>query len=222
MTTKAITPNQKRITNHLNLVTPIAASYAYKTGEDIDDLIQVGRLGLIRAAQLFDSHRGEAFSAFARPHIRGSILHYLRDSIGLVKIPRRIQEMAQGLIQQERNCTDITRFNTSSDQHLAIQSYRYRKSWTSLEDLHQEPRSGGSTGNEWEALTHSEHQQTLNKCWKKLSSEEQECVRSVVIEGLSLRKAANQLGMSTMTVHRRVKQGLRALAANWNHQGMTN
>jgi len=44
----------------------------------------------------------------------------------------------------------------------------------------------------------------------------------VVIEGLSLRKAANQLGMSTMTVHRRVKQGLRALAANWNHQGMTN
>ena len=95
MTTKAITPYKKRITSHLNLVTPIAASYAYKTGEDIDDLIQVGRLGLIRAAQLFETKRGEAFSTFARPHIRGSILHYLRDRIGLVKIPRRIQEMAQ-------------------------------------------------------------------------------------------------------------------------------
>ena len=222
MTTKAITPYKKRITSHLNLVTPIAASYAYKTGEDIDDLIQVGRLGLIRAAQLFETKRGEAFSAFARPHIRGSILHYLRDSIGLVKIPRRIQEMAQGLIQQEQNCTDIKRLNASSDQQLAIQAYRYRKSWTSLENLQQEPRSGGFTGNEWEVLTHSEHQQMLNKCWKQLSSEEQECVRSVVIEGLSLRQAANQLGMSTMTVHRRVKQGLRALAANWNHQGMTN
>ena len=46
----------KQIEEHLQLVRPIALHYAFRTGQDKEDLTQVGILGLIRAAQLFQSN----------------------------------------------------------------------------------------------------------------------------------------------------------------------
>ena len=43
----------KQIEEHLQLVRPIALHYAFRTGQDKEDLTQVGMLGLIRAAQLY-------------------------------------------------------------------------------------------------------------------------------------------------------------------------
>jgi RNA polymerase sigma-B factor len=63
----------------LALVAPIARHYARLTRESADDLTQVGLLGLLRAAERFVASRGLPFEPFARQHIRGAILHYLRD-----------------------------------------------------------------------------------------------------------------------------------------------
>ena len=74
---------------------PIARHYARVTRESADDLTQVGLLGLLRAAELYVPSRGEPFEPFARRHIRGAILHYLRDQAPLVRIPRRRVELDQ-------------------------------------------------------------------------------------------------------------------------------
>ena len=95
-----------RIKHHLNLVDPIAGHYARRSGLDRDDLKQVGRLGLLRAAEGYEQGQDKPFEVYARPHIRGAILHYLRDSVGLVRLPRRLQEQAQNTIKtplQNRN-----------------------------------------------------------------------------------------------------------------------
>ena len=64
-----------RIKRHLNLVDPIAGHYARRSGLDRDDLKQVGRLGLLRAAEGYEQGQDKPFEVFARPHIRGAILH---------------------------------------------------------------------------------------------------------------------------------------------------
>lgn len=57
--------------------------------EELEDLKQIARIGLLKAIERFDPTKGNAFSSFAVPYIRGEILHYLRDHWSLLKVPRR-------------------------------------------------------------------------------------------------------------------------------------
>jgi len=98
----------------LNL--PIADSLArrYRSrGEDLDDLIQVARLGLVQAASRFSPESGE-FLSFAVPTITGEIKRHFRDHCWTVRPPRRIQELhsevtaAWSQLAQERAHTPTT------------------------------------------------------------------------------------------------------------------
>ena len=90
-----MTPQARRllIERHLPLVLSIARRYA--GAEPLEDLAQVGAIGLIKAADRFDVARGVAFGAYAAPFIAGEIRHHLRDRCAPVRVPRRLQ--AQGV-----------------------------------------------------------------------------------------------------------------------------
>jgi RNA polymerase sigma-B factor len=77
---------------HLNLVRYLAVRFANR-GESIDDLIQVGTLGLIKAIDRFDIERKVEFTTYATPTIIGEIKRYFRDKGWAVKVPRRLQEL---------------------------------------------------------------------------------------------------------------------------------
>ena len=62
------------------------------SGEPLEDLVQVGNLGLLKAAEKYDADRGTAFAAFAVPVIVGEIKNYFRDHGWSVKIPRKLQK----------------------------------------------------------------------------------------------------------------------------------
>ena len=64
-----------RVEQHLAIVDPVARHYAANSGYDQEDLRQVGLLGLLRAAERFETDRSVPFAAFAKPHIREAILH---------------------------------------------------------------------------------------------------------------------------------------------------
>jgi len=75
------TPGQTReclIESHLPLVKALARRYAGPDAE-LDDLVQVGAVGLIKASDRFDPGKGVAFATFATPTIEGEIRHHLRD-----------------------------------------------------------------------------------------------------------------------------------------------
>jgi RNA polymerase sigma-B factor len=78
------------IERHLPLVRSIAGRFA-GAGEPLEDLAQVGAIGLIKAADRFDAGRGVAFGAYAAPFIAGEIRHHLRDRCAPVRVPRRLQ-----------------------------------------------------------------------------------------------------------------------------------
>jgi RNA polymerase sigma factor (sigma-70 family) len=64
---------------HLGLVRAIARRYARPGGEPLEDLVQVGAIGLLKAIDRFDRRRGRDLRAFAAPTIEGEIRHHLRD-----------------------------------------------------------------------------------------------------------------------------------------------
>lgn len=88
------------IESHLPLVRAIAKRYAGR-GEALEDLVQVGALGLIRASDRFDSDRGVAFATFAAPAIEGEIRRHLGDRTTALRIPRELRRMT-GLLQRRR------------------------------------------------------------------------------------------------------------------------
>lgn len=77
---------------HLNLVRYLAVRFAHR-GETLEDLIQVGTLGLIKAIDRFDASRGVEFTTYATPTIIGEIKRHFRDKGWAVKVPRRLQEL---------------------------------------------------------------------------------------------------------------------------------
>ena len=200
----------KQIEEHLQLVRPIALHYAFRTGQDKEDLTQVGMLGLIRAAQFFQSSKSVPFAAFAKPHIRGAILHYLRDSIGPVKIPRRVEERAQTLLRDSTVMESACFLKKiSAVDRTAIESYKQKGRWYPLD--HQ---CLTADRDQWSELVNKERDQVLMNALDKLDCLEFAVVDHVVLRGESLRSTGRSLGMSCMTVQRRVKQALRRLAVN--------
>src|SRR6476619_564282 len=78
---------------HLPLVDHCARRFMNR-GEPLDDLVQVGTIGLIKSVDRFDTDRGVEFSTYATPTIIGEIKRYFRDKGWAIRVPRRLQELS--------------------------------------------------------------------------------------------------------------------------------
>lgn len=81
------------IERFLLLARSVALRYD-RSAVPIEDLLQVASLGLVKAVDGFDPHRGTAFSSYAVPTIVGEIKRYFRDRTWAVHVPRDLQELA--------------------------------------------------------------------------------------------------------------------------------
>lgn len=87
------------IEEYLPLVRALARRFSNRA-EQLDDLAQVGALGLIKAVDRYDPRYGGSLAAYAIPTILGEIHRYLRDSASLLKLPRGQRERATALSSQ--------------------------------------------------------------------------------------------------------------------------
>ena len=94
------------ILTHAHLARAIARRYTGR-GIDLDDLVQTGYLGLIQAVDRFDPYRGVPLEAYAARVIEGEILHVLRDRAGMVRVPRRLQELGGRLAAAEARLSQL-------------------------------------------------------------------------------------------------------------------
>lgn len=75
-----------------HLAVALARRFAGR-GEPLDDLIQVGYLGLIKAVDRYDPARGTKLSTYAVPTVMGELRRYLRDHAWIIHVPRRLREL---------------------------------------------------------------------------------------------------------------------------------
>ncbi|MBP0017620.1 MAG: RNA polymerase sigma factor SigF [Cyanobacteria bacterium SBLK] len=214
---------------NLGLVRKEAHHWAERCNESYEDLLQVGCLGLIRAIERFNLDRGHAFSSFALPYIRGEIQHYLRDKGACVRIPRRWLELRQQSISATRKLrSQLNR--QPSDRELAAALKISLEEWQEIKLAHQnrEPLSLDlPIGREGEGCTslgelvpdrkyHSfqlaeEDRIRLQQALVQLETKTREALEFVFLHDLTHKEAAELLGVSVVTVSRRLKKGLNAL-----------
>ncbi|MFB6823152.1 SigB/SigF/SigG family RNA polymerase sigma factor [Streptomyces virginiae] len=76
-------------------------------GIELDDIVQVGTIGLIKAIDRFDPDREVEFSTLALPYITGEIKRYFRDTTWAVHVPRRLQELRLELAKAQEALTEV-------------------------------------------------------------------------------------------------------------------
>ena len=211
----ALRRRNQRVETFGDLVRPLALHYARRCQEPWEDLQQVGQLGLIRAAELYRPEEGTPFPAFARPHIRGAILHYLRDVAPSVRLPRRQAELQERLVRLEsvQTCPDTSEATAQLRDRLGIDDDRWRLLMRHrqlcrpmpLEEAQLETLSAPQ-----EALAEERHL-ALRELVDQLEPRQRTVVRQVVLRGWSYRRLAAQMQVSPMTVQRLLHRGLSSL-----------
>ncbi|MHB9757365.1 SigB/SigF/SigG family RNA polymerase sigma factor [Streptomyces sp. BYX5S] len=77
---------------NLSLVRYAATRFRHRGPEEMEDIVQVGTIGLIKAIDRFELSREVEFTTFAVPYIVGEIKRFFRDTSWAVHVPRRLQE----------------------------------------------------------------------------------------------------------------------------------
>ncbi|MFZ3566405.1 SigB/SigF/SigG family RNA polymerase sigma factor [Streptomyces sp. BH097] len=77
---------------NLSFVKYAASRFRHRGPEEMEDIVQVGTIGLIKAIDRFELSREVEFTSFALPYITGEIKRFFRDTTWAVHVPRRLQE----------------------------------------------------------------------------------------------------------------------------------
>lgn len=215
------------------LVRQIARRYSQFNPDSMEDLVQVGSIGLLKAVKYYDPNRtrSASFKTLATCYIRGEIRHYLRDHCSLVQVPRKLTEMNAHLTQLEEKLTKVLN-RSPNTQELAEASgfsvpeiLEAQQSWearihyesfdsTGDDDDRDERRSLSETVpdrkyQEWERV--SEEREQISQALKKLGERTREIVEFVFFYDLSQKETASVLGLSEMGVSRAVHNALNKL-----------
>lgn len=214
---------------NFGLVRKEAHHWINQCTESYEDLLQVGSIGLIRAIERFDMSKGHAFSSFAIPYIRGEIQHYLRDKSPSVRIPRRwqaLQKQASWVIRelqvkQNRQPTDQ---EIASALEIDVEEWReiklacQNRALLSLDAPIRDEENGASSLAELVPDNHyrsfqlaQEDQIRLQQALIRLEERTREILEFVFLHDLTQKETADRLGISAVTVSRRVKKGLEHL-----------
>jgi RNA polymerase sigma-B factor len=201
------------------LVRHIARRYANR-GEPLDDLIQVGAVGLIKAVDRFDLERGVKLSTFAAPNIAGEIKRHFRDRGWSIRVPRDIQELNAKLTQAvDRLTVKLGRSPTvpelaeacraTEEEVLDAMQGAQSYSTVSFEEPIGENRTALELlGEEDEEYLTAERRVLLSAGMRALAAREQTIMRLRFFEGLTQREIADRVGISQMHVSRLIRRSL--------------
>lgn len=214
---------ERLIVEHLPLVRALARRYANR-GEPLDDLVQVGTIGLIKAIDRFDPSRGNKLASFATPTILGEIRRHFRDRSWTVRVPRGIQEARAQITQA------VGELSAQNGRSPTINEIA---EWTSLpvEDVldalaagsAQRPAQLASPGSEGDedggiavglddpGFAQAEARAMLSSGLAHLPARERVIIHLRFEEGLTQSQIAARIGVSQMHVSRLLRRALETL-----------
>lgn len=204
---------EKLIREHTGLVKSVALRLSYACDEELDDLIQIGYIGLIKAARRFEPERGLKFSTYAVPMIAGEIRSQLRDR-GSVKVSRSLKSDAAAVRRAESDfisrkgispklselseMTGLSRERVSealmaADAMKNFEDYEKADLWTDNEDIN---------------ITRID----LKKSVSELEPRQRQVILLRYYRDLTQQQVADIMGLSQVQIHRIEKNTLKELA----------
>ncbi|SEH54246.1 RNA polymerase, sigma 37 subunit, RpsB/SigB [Olsenella sp. KH1P3] len=225
---------EQLIMSHLNLVRFLASKFKNR-GEPLDDLVQVGTIGLIKAIDRFDTTRGLEFTTFATPTIMGEIKRHFRDKGWSVRVPRRLQELSSKVNQVTDELTkDLQRSPSVEEIAEALDSNvdEVLEAMESSSAYSSVPLEAGGQGDdeapsvidhyvtEDEDLAASDDRMVLEETIRDFSPREQEIIRMRFLEGMTQVEIAKKLGISQVQVSRLLRRTLQKVQEKIDPDGI--
>jgi RNA polymerase sigma-B factor len=215
---------EELITMHLPLVRFLARRYANR-GEPLDDLVQAGCIGLVKAVDRFDPDRGLEFSTYAAPTILGEIRRHFRDRTWAVHVNRGLQEMVTAVTRARAELTqDLGRAPTvaetaellgrSEEDVLAALDCASAYTAESFETpVGDELTLGDTLGGSDANLDDVEMHESLRPLLDRLPAREQRILQLRFYGNHTQSQIAAELGISQMHVSRLLARTLAQLRA---------
>ncbi|MFD3539024.1 SigB/SigF/SigG family RNA polymerase sigma factor [Streptomyces sp. NPDC058662] len=233
------TPEYQYVRNTLIEMNASLVQYAVRRfrsrgdGGDMEDIVQVGTIGLIKAIDRFDPARENEFSTLAMPYITGEIKRHFRDTSWAVRVPRRLQELRIDIAKaKEELTTTLDRSPTVADlaAHLCLSEEEVVEGLVaanghtsgSLDAPHAEHGDGPAEGHtladvmgeEEPAMELVEDIQSLAPLLERLTDRERRMLQMRFGEELTQAQIGAALGISQMQVSRLLTRLLGHLRAS--------
>ncbi|MBA4609639.1 sigma-70 family RNA polymerase sigma factor [Aeromicrobium sp. Marseille-Q0843] len=198
---------------HLSLASALAHRFTGR-GVDTEDLEQVARLALVKAARRYDPDQGP-FPPYATATIQGELKRHFRDRAWMVRPPRRIQEI-QALIVTEQlpeltsaNLEEMAaRIGVAPDDLRDATVARGCFQPESMDDVTHGRREFAHTDDDLEFV---DEWLSVARSLRELERDERELLHWRFVEGLTQQAIADRLGISQMQVSRRLAKVLSSL-----------
>src|SRR5438093_11974078 len=218
-----LSAREQLIEQYMSLVRSLARRYAYR-GEQLEDLVQIGAIGLIKAIDRFRLGRGRGVATVAAPNIIGEIKRHFRDRGWSVRVPRGLQELNIQLsrlleeltVQLGRSPTiaELAKAAEVSEEEV-LEALESGRAYSSLslsagpgqdEDGDLDPlESLGTEEHEYEV---SEDRAILAPGFRALDPRERMILQLRFFDGLTQSQIAQQVGISQMHVSRLIRRSL--------------
>ena len=211
------------------MVKKIARGLARRNTDPVEDIIQVGSVGLVKAIQLYNPKVSENFKTYATYLITGEIRHYLRDKVSMIKAPREIYELAYRVNKLMQKLKDdqgnepsevvlAEELGTSVGKIKEVIDVERRKQTISLDQIITTGSDESlslfdkvADDNHYNLESFQEDKILLKDAISKLDVKLQEVVVLNYFEDMSQTQIATRLGISQMQVSRRLKKALNNL-----------
>jgi RNA polymerase sigma-B factor len=209
---------------HMPLVVYLSRRFSGRN-EPMNDLVQVGSIGLIKAIDRFDPGRGLEFSTYATPTILGELKRHFRDTGWLIHVPRRAQELqttlnaARADLSQELGRAPTVKElaeRVEIDEEIVLEALDVGRAYSGVpldvlaapgETVPEHPMLGVLD----EGFDQVEQRELLRKAIAKLPENEREILLLRFIASKTQTEIASIVGVSQMQVSRLVARGLRRL-----------
>ena len=205
-----IKPNANQLINdHTNLVKKISWHLHGRVNSiiDIEDIIQIGMLGLISAAQNYVPQKNASFASYASIRVKGEILDYLRKSSNLDRSTISIKKDSEKAINILRNKLGREPFLNEIADELGMSPEKYLE-WShafeasvikSLEDSYDDYSNWFSTNdlNPEEQINDVELRNNLKEALSKLDGKEAIIIQLYFVEELNIYEIAEVMDVTT-------------------------
>jgi RNA polymerase sigma-B factor len=214
---------EKLVDQYIGLVEFLARRFRNR-GELLEDLVQVGTIGLLKAIDRFDLEREVEFSTYATPTIVGEIKRHFRDKGWAVRVPRRLQELHLELTKVISNLgQEIGRSPTVAEIAEAAgtteetvlegmeiaQAYNFTSLDAPLDSEDSESSSfADQIGTDDDQLANLEYRAALAPEMAKLPERERRILYLRFYKAMTQSEIADRLGISQMHVSRLLNRTL--------------
>ena len=215
---------ERLITDYSPLVRRLCRRFHF-SGEPLEDLVQIGTVGLLKASKKFDPERGSNFISFAVPVIVGEIKNYFRDHGWAVKVPRKlqmqkiaVQKTVEPLRQQLRRTPTVQEIaeSTGLSEEEVYQTFEVEMKGKPLSLDAEYPRKGNEgvstlldyVGGEDPHFRSLVDRIDLTNALSHLNEREKTIIRLKFGASLSQTQIADLLGLSQMQISRLQRKAL--------------